>query len=110
MRKATVTLRSLAPEFCDISKLDYAAGPDIFVLSLHVDPHGKLVGVEDSEQSGSRWKNTRSQLLYDSIHAFDHELLDKFRRELFPAYRGKPTSFTAHLNKVLEDIGIGGTD
>ena len=110
LRKATIELDSLAPDFCNISKLDYASGPDVFVLHFHVDPHGKLVNVEDSEHSGSRWKNTRSQLLYDAVHAFDHELLDKFRRELFPDYRGKPTSFTARLNKVLKNIGIGESD
>lgn len=106
LRKATVRLKSLAPEFCNISKLDYAAGSDVFVLCLHVDPHRKWLDVEDSEQAGSLWKNTHSELLNDSIHASDRNLLDKFRRDLFPAYKGKPTSFTDGLNKVLKDIGI----
>jgi hypothetical protein len=44
--------------------------------------------------------------LYDSVHAFDQKLLDKFRRQLFPTYKGKPRSFTDELNKVLKDIGI----
>ena len=110
LRKATITLKSLAPEFCNISKLDHAAGPDVFVLCLHVDPHRKWVDLEDSEQSGNLWKNTRAQVVYDSIHAFDRKLLDKFRRELFPSYKGKPRSFTDELNKVLKDIGVEGID
>ena len=106
LRKSVISRRSLEPEFCEITKVVYIAEPAVYELCLHVNPRRKLASIEESTPAGRLWKNTRCELLYDSVHSRDRSQLLQLRKQLFPNYQGKPTSFTKSLNSLLKDLGI----
>lgn len=105
LRRSVIPKRSLEPDFCEISKVEYVAEPAIYQLLLHVDPNRPLASVQDAEQSRTVWKNTKCELLYDSVYSHDQEQLAHLSRKLFSNYQGKPTSLTKHLNRILNELG-----
>jgi hypothetical protein len=106
LRRSVIPKKSLEPDFCEISKVEYVAEPATYQLLLHVDPNRPRASVDDAEQSGTVWKNTKSDLLYDSVHSYDREQLVRLRKQISPNYRGKPTSLTKQLNGFLKELGI----
>jgi hypothetical protein len=106
LRRSAIPKKSLAPDICEISKLEYAGEPAIYQLLLHVDPNRSWALIDDSEQSEQVWKNSKSKLLYDSVYSHDREQLVQLRKQIFPDYRGKPKSLTKQLNGLLKELGI----
>ena len=106
LRRSVVPKKSLAPDFCEISKVDYVGEPAIYQLLLHVDPNCSWVELDDAEQSGTVWKNTKGKVVYDRVYSHDRDQLVQLSKRIFPNYRGTPTSLTENLNGLLKNLGI----
>jgi hypothetical protein len=106
LRRSVVSKKSLAPDFCEITQLEYVGEPATYQLLLHVDPNRSWVSIDDAEQSGPVWKNTKAKAVYDSVYSHDRDQLVQLSKRIFPNYRGTPTSLTDELNGLLKNLGI----
>ena len=106
LRRSVVPKKSLAPDFREISKVEYVGEPAIHQLNLHVDPNCSWVTIDDAEQSGTGWKNTKGKVVYDSVYSHDRDQLVQLSKRIFPDYRGTPISLTDELNGLLKNLGI----
>lgn len=106
LRQSVVPKKSLAPDLCEISKVEYVGEPTIYQLLLHVDPNRSWVTIDDAEQCGPTWKNTKGKVVYDRVYSHDQNQLVQLSKRIFPNYRGTPTSLTDELNGLLKNLGI----
>lgn len=106
LRRSVVPKKSLVPDFCEISKVEYVGEPAIYQLLLQVDPNCSGVTIDDAEQSGTVWKNTKCEVMNDYVYSHDRDQLVQLSKRIFPNYRGKPTSLTDELNGLLKNLGI----
>lgn len=106
LRRSVVPKESLAPDFCEISKVKYVSEPAIYELLLHVDPNRSWVTIDDAKQCETVWKNTAGKVVYDSVYSHDRDQLVQLSKRIFPNYQGTPTSLTNELNGLLKNLGI----